>query len=366
MALHMTTREMTRERRVQVAIENWAPRFVANGVDFNDFQRVTEPLERWDDWCAAWSAAGAQHAQLAEEAEREGFYTSAGQHYVQAAMMYHFGKFMFFHRPEEHQAAHEEVVRLYERGLPYYTFPGERVEIPYEGETRIPAILRKPWHAAKPPVVILVPGLDSVKEEMHFYGDDFLRRGMAVIAIDGPGQGEMEFDHPMRHDYEVPIGRVIDYLETRRDVDASRIGLMGVSLGGYYGIRSAAFEPRLRAVIALAIGYRLANYFDRVPILTREAFVHRLHAGTPDEAREHLEAFDLEGVVGQLRAPVLVIMGRQDRLFPAEDTEQMVRDSDGVMELLMYEEGNHVCNNIPYKYRPRQADWMERRLSVST
>lgn len=356
---------VTREKRIQVAIENWAPRFVANGVDFNDFQRVTEPLKRWDDWCAAWSAAGAEHARLAGEAEAEGFYVSAGQHYVQAAMLYHFGKFMFFHRPEEHRPAHEEVVRLYGCGLPYYAFPGERVEIPYEGADRIPGILRKPWHDPRPPVVILVPGLDSVKEEMHFYGDDFLRRGMAVLAIDGPGQGEMEFDHAMRHDYEVPIGRVIDYLATRRDLDASRIGLMGVSLGGYYGIRAATFEDRLRAVIALAIGYRLADYFDRVPILTREAFIHRLHTKTPEEARKRLEAFDLEGVVGRLRSPVLVIMGRQDRLFPAEDTEQMVRDANGRAELLMYEEGNHVCNNIPYKYRPRQADWMQRRLGLA-
>jgi len=88
-------------------------------------------------------------------------------------------------------------------------------------------VLRTPWHAPRPPVVILIPGLDSVKEELHTYGDDFLRRGMAVLAIDGPGQGEMEFRHPMRFDYETPVRHAIDYLETRHDVDAGRIGLMG-------------------------------------------------------------------------------------------------------------------------------------------
>ena len=54
---------------------------------------------------------------------------------------------------------------------------------------------------------------------------------MAVLAIDGPGQGEMEFRHPMRHDYEVPVGCAIDYFEGRTDVNATRVGLMGVSLG---------------------------------------------------------------------------------------------------------------------------------------
>src|SRR5579884_3870564 len=112
-------------------------------------------------------------------------------------------------------------------------------------------VLRKPWHTPKPPVVILVPGLDSVKEELHAYGNDFLARGMAVLAIDGPGQGEMEFDHAMRYDYEVPLGRVLDYLATRTDVDSSRVGAMGVSFGGYYALRASAFDERLRAVIAI-------------------------------------------------------------------------------------------------------------------
>jgi 2,6-dihydroxypseudooxynicotine hydrolase len=352
------------ETRVQVAIENWAPRFVANGVDMNDFYCVTRDLERWDDWCRAWSAWGAMHARLGEDAECEGFSVSAAQHYFQAAMMYHFGKYMFFHKPEEHRAAHEQVVSLYERALPYFEYPGERVEVPYEDGTTIPGILRKPWHLPKPPVVVLIPGLDSVKEELHAYGDDFLRRGMAVLAIDGPGQGELEFDHPMRFDYEVPLGRVIGYLAGRRDVDASRIGAMGVSFGGYYALRTAAFDERLGAVLALATGYRFVDYFDRVPILTREALVHRLHAADENEARERLERFDLHGLMDRLTCPALIIMGRQDRLFPAEAAEEMVRDSAGKATLLMYDDGNHVCNNIPYKYRPRQADWMMRQLRV--
>jgi 2,6-dihydroxypseudooxynicotine hydrolase len=212
-------------------------------------------------------------------------------------------------------------------------------------------------------VVVLIPGLDSVKEELHFYGDDFLRRGMAVLAMDGPGQGELEFDHPMRFDYEVPLGRVFDYLAERRDLDASRIGAMGVSFGGYYALRAAACDGRLRGVIALATGYRFVDYFDRVPSLTRQALVHRLHARDEAEARTRLERFDLHGVVERISCPALLIMGRKDRLFPAEAAEEMARDAGGKAALLMYEDGNHVCNNIPYKYRPRQADWMMQQLT---
>jgi 2,6-dihydroxypseudooxynicotine hydrolase len=343
---------------IRVAVDNWWPRFAANGVDSNDFRRITSSLKSWDEWCGAWSASGEEHAGLGREAERHAHYLSAAQHYFQASMMYHFGKFMFFHRPEQYAAAHGEVVRLYERALPWFEFPGERVAIPFEHGRNLCGILRKPPHEPGPPVVIISPGLDSVKEEMHCYGDDYLKRRMAVLALDGPGQGEGEFDLPMRHDYEVPVRYAVDWLESRRDVDASRIGMMGVSIGGYNAVRALALEPRLKAAIGLALGYRLADYFDRVPVLTRRAFVHKLNASSEAEARRRLEAWDLHGIVENIRAPLLIIMGRLDALFPPEPAEEMARDAGPTAELLMLDDGNHVCNNVPYKYRPYEADWM--------
>jgi len=224
-------------------------------------------------------------------------------------------------------------------------------------------IFRKPWHTPKPPVVIMIPGLDSVKEELHYYGDDFLRRGMAVLAIDGPGQGEMESRYPLRFDYEVPIRCAIDYLEQRPDVDATRVGLMGVSLGGYFAPRAAAFEPRVKAAIANAGAYNFADHFEQRPLLTREAFVYRLKVPDQAAARTILQAFDLQGVMEKVKCPLLVIMGRLDRIVSPGAAEQMVAEAGGEAELWMFEDGNHVCNNIPYKHRPQQADWMRSKLS---
>src|SRR6266849_3618281 len=315
---------MATEERVQIAIDNWAPRFLANGVDPNDFQRITKRIERWDDWSREWSACAAMHERMGEDAEAQRCYQSAAYHYFHAAITYHFGKFLFVHRPEELRRAHEHVVSAYKKALPYFDFPGEHVGIPYEGGATMYGILRKPWHTPRPPVVILVPGLDSVKEELHNYGDDFLRRGMAVLAIDGPGQGEMEFEYPLRHDYEVPIRYAIDYLESRPDVDAKRVGLMGVSLGGYYAPRAAAFEPRLKAAIANCGGYNFAGHFDRLPGHTRAAFIHRLKAANEADALKKLAAFNLQGVMEQVNGALLVIRGRLDRLVPPAHAERMV------------------------------------------
>ena len=160
--------------------------------------------------------------------------------------------------------------------LPHLDPAGERVEIPYEG-TRLYGILRKPRGVAHPPIVVMCMGLDSAKEEMDAYESIFLARGMATLAFDGPGQGEAEYELPIRGDYEKPVGSVVDWLETRTDIDHSRIGLWGVSLGGYYAPRAAAFEKRVKACIALSGPYDWAG---------RLAALQRAHARSVPRARK--------------------------------------------------------------------------------
>ncbi|HEY0755159.1 MAG TPA: alpha/beta fold hydrolase [Ktedonobacteraceae bacterium] len=355
---------MARDERVQSAIDNWAPRFIANGIDYNDFQYVTTHVERWEDWCRAWSERGAFYERMGEQAEAAGNGVSIAYHYLHASMAYHFGKFLFVSSPDELREAHEHVVSTYKRALPHCDFPGERVEIPYENGASMYGILRRPSGTATVPVVIIVPGLDSVKEEMHNYGDDLLRRGMAVLALDGPGQGEMEFNFAMRYDYEVPVKYAVDYLENCQGIDPSRIGLMGVSLGGYYASRAASFEPRLRAVIENCGGYDIARHFSKRPFITRAAFVARSRSANEAEAMETLKNFNLSGVLKNITCPLLVIQGRLDRLVPAEDGERIAADTKSVSELWMFEDGNHVCNNIPFKHRPQQSDWMRTKLGA--
>ncbi len=365
---------MAKDERVRDAIAHWGPRFIANGVDYNDFLRVTQQIDRWDDWLDGWSACGAQYAAMGVAATAEGHTLTAGQHYLHAAMAYHFGKFVFVHAPEQLRAAHDQTVRYYRQGLPALDvadgFVSEPVAIPYEDGAVLHGILRRPQPApgaALPAVVILIPGLDSVKEELHAYSGDFLQRGMATLAIDGPGQGEMEFSHPMRFDYEVPIHVVMDYLATRTDVDARRVGLMGVSLGGYYAPRAAAFEPRVKAVIANAGPYSVADEFTQTPALTQAAFIARLHVTDAATAIDRLRAFDLHGVIGRIQVPFLVIMGRQDRVISPHAAELMAQDATSIpggVTLWMFDDGNHVCNNIPYRHRPQQADWMQAKLAV--
>lgn len=354
---------MTRDARVEAAIANWAPRFVANGVPYPDFAEVTAGIERWEDWCRAWSDRAAVHRDLGYDALAAGYGRTAGEHLVRAGVEYHFAKYLFVDDLDQLRAAHREAVACHCAALPHIDPPGERVEIPY-GDHRLAGVLRIPAGDRPAPVVVMIMGLDSAKEEMGTNEQHFLDRGLATLAFDGPGQGEGEYDLTIRHDYEVPVAAVLDWLGMRPDLDDDRVGLWGVSLGGYYAPRAAAFEPRVRACIALSGPYDLGAAWDGLPGLTRRAFEVRSGAADADDARRRAGALTLVGVAGRIRCPLLVVFGGRDRLFSVDGARRLVAEASGPAELLLVEDGNHVVNNRPYRYRSQSADWMAERLAV--
>lgn len=355
---------MARDSRIESAISHWAPRFISNGVPLTDFQEVTAGLARWDDWCASWSKRAAVHEQIGRQALEQGYRLSAGQHLTTAAVCYHFAKFLFVNDNAQMRATHMKAVACRRDALPHLRPPGERVEIPYEGRHLV-GNLRRPLGAARPPVVVMAMGLDSAKEEMDNYETVFLARGLATLAFDGPGQGEAEYDFPIRGDYEVPVKAVFDWLAKRDDIDADRIGLWGVSLGGYYAPRAAAFDQRIKACIALSGTYDLAAIWDGLPALTREAFRVRSHCQNEDGARRHAVTLSLKGIAARITCPLFVVAGKLDRIMPYQDAERLAAETSGPIELLVIEDGNHVANNRAYRYRTQTADWMADRLGVA-
>ncbi len=353
---------MAKDPRVTAALGHWAPRFVANGVPLTDFQEVTASIERWEDWCDAWSARAAIHEAMGRTALAEGYALSAGEHLTTAGVCYHFAKFLFVNDPEAMREAHMSAVACRRDALPYLRPPGERVEMPYEGG-HLAGILRKPDGAGRPPVVVMAMGLDSSKEEMDAYERLFLNRGLATLAFDGPGQGEGEYDFAIRHDYEVPVGAVFDFLETRDDIDAGRAGLWGVSLGGYYAPRAAAFEKRVQACIALSGPYDWGAAWPTLPDLTRAAFQARSKSADGDAAFAYAQKLNLDGVAKQITCPLFVLAGKLDRIVPWTDAERLAKEASGEVELLVVEDGNHIANNRTYRYRLQSADWMADKLA---
>jgi 2,6-dihydroxypseudooxynicotine hydrolase len=349
---------VAKDPKVSSAISHWAPRFVSNGVLLADFEEVTASLERWDDWCAAWSKRAAVHEDLGRKALEDGFRLTAGEHLVRAAIYYHFAKFVFVHDVKQMRAAHFKSVECYSDATPFMRPPGVPVSIPF-GNRKLQGILR-----GKGPVVVMAPGLDSTKEELHAYQQPFLDRGMAVLAIDGPGQGTAEYEIPICGDYERAAKAVVDWIETRNELDAKRIAIWGVSLGGYYAPRAAAYEKRFKACIALSGPFDWAEIWDGLPELTRETFTARSHSKNETEAKRAAATLTLREAAKNITCPIFIVAGRQDRLVPAAHAERLAKSVSGPVELLMVEDGGHNANNRPYRYRSRSADWLAQQFGL--
>jgi dienelactone hydrolase len=349
--------------RVAAAAAHWGYRFTSNGTDYGDFTATLARIARWEDWCREWGVTASGYEQLAEAAEDAGNQESANGAWRRASLAWHWGKFVFVDDPVQQRAAHERAVACYRRAAAGLTPPAQLVHIPYQA-TELAAYLRVPaakGRAAAPPVVIMVPGLDSTKEELQATAEYLLARGMATLAIDGPGQGEAEYDLPIEPAYEKVATAVVDYLATRADVDGDRVGLFGVSLGGYYAARAAAREKRLRAVVDLAGPYRFDLDWDQLPEQTRATFLVRSGAASDDDARAKAGTLTLEEAAGEITTPLLILGGGRDRITPAYHQERLASEVASA-ELLIYPDGSHGVTNRAYESRSRLADWLADRL----
>jgi dienelactone hydrolase len=356
---------MTRDAQVDLVFAHMTPRYLATGVDPNDLQRLVERIARWDDWCRIWSEEGARHEDLAIEAARRSRTVTAAEAYLRASIYFHYAKHLFAHDPDQYLAAHRRMLTCYRAGAASADPPVERVIIPFETATMV-GNLRRPAHAARPPVAILLPGLDACKEELHAWSDAFVRRGLATLALDGPGQGETAFKLPITAQWGKVIGAVIDLLETRTDVDGRNVAVVGQSLGALYAPLAAAFEPRIKACVSNCGPFDFGAVLPTMPPASQETFRVRSYAGTLSEAHEIARGLTLEGAAERIKCPLLVVFGAGDKMIPAVEGERLARAAKGPTEFVVFEEGNHVCFNISYKFRPLTADWTAERLAATT
>lgn len=342
---------------VQEVLNTWLPRFLRGGIALGDITGTIARIGTWDEWGREWMATATVHERLAEEAERNGHTGAAVAHWEDAARCHHLAYFLSVRDREVHDAGLRRMLSCYDRAMPGMRPAVEKVTITGADGLRMVALISIP--APGSPVIIVLPGLDSTKETRHFARTSWMRLGYAVLSLDGPGQGEASQWSHARPDYEVALSAAIDWIETRDDLDAGRIGLFGSSLGGYYAPRAASFEPRVKATIANCGPYDWGECWSVLPLVTREAFTHYSGARDGEHARELADGFTLDGVLGDLDRPLLVVHGTDDPLIPWEQGKRIADEAAGPTEFLLIEGGNHGVNNLPYRWIPRAQEWMK-------
>ncbi|MFZ9137132.1 MAG: alpha/beta hydrolase family protein [Hylemonella sp.] len=287
-----------------------------------------------DSWHQEWMHVAKRNDQRGDEAIAAGHIRTAMNCWLRAADQFRSAEFWLASDDPRRLPTFDRCEAASQKWLRHLNPPGEVVEIPYENGKFLPAyFIKSPAYGmddkVRQPVLISVGGLDSFKDELWFMtGRGAVQRGIAVLLVDGPGQGgALRRQHIVsRHDYEVPIGRCIDWLEKRSDVDQRRIAVSGSSMGGYYAARAGAREHRLAACISHGaiwdIAKRFADRGENHALAGHMKWV--LGAKTMAEAVQIAAPFKLEGVLDDMQCPYLVLHGGHDVL--GVETVKLVHD----------------------------------------
>jgi dienelactone hydrolase len=328
---------------------------VTGPLDSSDLHRILGAVVDHRTWYPAWRAEAIAAEAEGERLAAEGKDVSAGDLFHRASACYHWGQYLARVGSDEKAEGRLGRVRCYRRAVELMDDDIEPVSIPFEN-AELPAYLHRAANGDGA-CVVMVNGADSVKEEYHNWAREFVRRGLSVLTMDGPGQGELVGSLPMRPDaWEEPMGAAIDRLAASGTVDGDRIGLWGSSLGGFLVLRAAAFEPRIRAAVSSGGFYDFRDY-RFWPVSTQLNVLEDLMLPSLADVRTYLaERCSLEGLTERIECPYLVIHGARDELVSTEEATRMAEGPRG--ELVVFENGFHTCTNENAALVPLMCDWM--------
>ena len=288
----------------------------------------------------AFGDLGDRLTALAAEDEAAGRRHSAGRKHHRAAVYYQTAERMQHPSFAPRREAYAKALHSFDRFLRLCEEPTEKVEVAFDGGS-FPGLLmhadRAGWDGPAP-CVVFFNGLDSTKE--MFYGSgtaqELRRRGIATLIVDTPGSGEALRLRGMTAIVETErwAAACVDHLQARGDIDPERIGLLAWSLGGYYGPRATAYEPRLAFGVAWGANYdwgavqqrRLAAQGDRPVPHYWEHVQWVWGAEDLDDFIRLAPRITLRGHLDRIRVPFLVVHGEGDRQIPVGYAHDLYRD----------------------------------------
>jgi dipeptidyl aminopeptidase/acylaminoacyl peptidase len=358
------------------------------GAEIGEVNRIGLRLKKSvgddDIWFREW----AREARTVEDRGRaliaDGRAKSGAQYLQRASAYYHVGERFLQPKSAEGLSAYRRGVDCLRDAAKHLKRPRlEHVEIPYDGSS-LPAIFvhAEPVNrGVRVPAMVFFDGLDITKEIQYLKGvADLAARGIACLIVDGPGNGEsIRFRNLyLRPDTEHYATPAFDYLAARAEVDPKRIGVMAISLGGYYAPRAAAFEQRYACCLAWGAQWDYQKiWLDRFERLARadtpslsvaaQHILWVLNASSQDDAIKRLAPFKLDGVVQKISCPFLMLHGEGDEQIPLAEAQKCfdaVGSKNKTFKLFTRDEGGyHHCQidnqSICSAY---MWDWLEQIL----
>ena len=336
-------------------------------------------LDDDESWFNACEKIADEVRAFAGQRAQSGHRFSAAHAYLRACNYYLFGE--RFRTPKDARglAVYRTAVDCFHSHAKLTDTRIEIVEVPFvDGSLPGYFVHAQNTISIRPPCVVFFDGLDVTKETQYMRGvTDLIRRGISVLVMDGPGTGEaIRFrNHYLRHDYEVAGSACLDYLEKRGDVDAGKVGVIAISLGGYYAPRCASMDPRFAACVAWGAIWdyygtwkkRIDAKFNSALSVPGHHIMWILGVATLEEALRKLEPYRLDGVVQKMRCPFLIVHGENDEQVPVSDARKLYEacgSSDKTLRIFTAAEGGtqHCQRDYLTLVVAEMWDWFEDKL----
>lgn len=284
-------------------------------------------------WLDKWVSLSKRLEGLAKIDEDAGNFLSAGRKYLSAANYCFIAERQVNYLNPEKVEIYKKGLSLFKKGIQLRREPVEFVEIPYK-DTSLPALFIPAAGSKKAPCMVHFNGADGIKEVLYFANQyEYRQRGISLLIVDHPGVGEALrlrnlYTGP---DTEVPAGACVDYLEKRPDVDKDKIGIMALSLGGYYAPRAAAFDKRFKCCVAWGATWSFSYVVEQLitPEMKKDHLLNFQFAWitgqkTLEDTLAVARKMTLEGIADKITCPFLVIHGEKDRLIPISIAQKTI------------------------------------------
>jgi alpha-beta hydrolase superfamily lysophospholipase len=309
------------------------------------------------DWDLAWTWAAQRFLGEGRVHQRAGQEDAAALSQQHAALAYHLAGMLVFDDQRKIRALRASASSLYARSLPVLQPAVRRVEAPWR-TTRLPGYLALPDNVSGPaPLAVILNGTSTSKEETLLWSDAFLRQGLAVLALDWPGSGESSLQVAPTPDCDDFMEGVIAVVSGEPAIDATRIGLVGFSLGGAVAAIAAANDRRVGAIVAVTPPFDPRPWFARAqPLLRRHLAAI---AGGEEQLTRLTSDFALPGVMGRVRCPVLVFGAGRDLMVPPEEAIRFCVAAGERGTLLWYPDGRHGLYEELSEWTTEAAHWLK-------
>jgi dienelactone hydrolase len=345
------------------------------GIEANaDFAGIRERVKKMADIGPAFAAVARRREAKANAAAQADRKVTARDNFFMAAVHWGAAQWPYDENDETNVAYNNKKRECYAKYATLADHHVEAVWVPFKDKA-IPAWLHLPPNhgSGRLPVVIAIPGMDSYKEiQVALYGDKYLNRGMAVLAIDGPGQ----YEAPMiglnfsMENWIATGPALVDWITARPELDATRIAVAGTSFGSLFGTVLTGNEPRIKACAVMSVCHEPGCHtiFQEASPTFKKRFMYMSGITDEDEFDEFRKSITWEGHAEKINAPYLCVAGEAEELSPLEHSERLMAAVQGPKQMVVYQESRHSVGNVPAAnlgpFPPIfLADWLADRLA---